>query len=143
MGYVILEELTRADLAFRAEEPTLEELFRTAWRATLEVMLPPPASLQARERRSIRLAKPAVDLLLFDFLSELVYYKDAEGLLLAVQSLVLRQEPAGCTLEAEAAGERADPERHRLGTDVKAVTLHRFALERTPAGWRATVVLDL
>lgn len=143
MGYVILEELTRADLAFRAEEPTLEELFRTAWRATLEVMLPPPSAPRAIERRSIRLANPAVDLLLFDFLSELVYYKDAEGLLLAVESLVLRQDPAGWRLEAETAGERADPQRHRLGTDVKAVTLHCFALERTPAGWQATVVLDV
>ena len=143
MGYVILEELTRADLAFRAEEPTLAALFRTAWQAVLDVMLPDPAGLEARERRRIDLANPAADLLLFDFLSELVYYKDAEGLLLALEGLVVERGPAGYQLTAEAAGERADPERHELGVDVKAVTLHHFAVEPTAAGWQATVVLDV
>jgi SHS2 domain-containing protein len=30
-----------------------------------------------------------------------------------------------------------------LIVDVKAVTLHRFIVERTPAGWRAAVILDI
>jgi SHS2 domain-containing protein len=32
---------------------------------------------------------------------------------------------------------------HPLLTDVKAVTLHRFAVEKIAAGWKATVVLDV
>jgi SHS2 domain-containing protein len=139
----MLEGLTRADAAFRAEEADLEELFRTAWRATLELMLPDPATLRARERRRIELANPALDLLLFDFLGELIYYKDAAGLLLGLERLAVREGPGGYRLEAEAAGEAADPARHALGVDVKAVTLHRLAVERTPRGWQATVVLDV
>ncbi len=139
----MLEGLTLADAAFLAEEADLEELFRTAWRATLELMLPDLSTLRARERRRIALANPAADLLLFDFLGELIYYKDAEGLLLGLQRLALRGEPGGYRLEAEAAGEAADPARHELGVDVKAVTLHRLAVERTPQGWQATVVLDI
>jgi SHS2 domain-containing protein len=143
VGYRLIEGLTRADVAFRAEEESLEELFRTAWRATLELMLPDPSTLAARERRRIAVANPAVDLLLFDFLGELIYYKDAEGLLLGLESLVLRGGPGEYRLEATAAGEAADPARHELGLDVKAVTLHRLAVERVPRGWRATVVLDV
>lgn len=143
MGYRLLEGLTRADVAFRAEEKSLEELFRTAWRATLELMLPVPSGLQVRERRRIEAANPAVDLLLFDFLGELIYYKDAEGLLLDLESLTLRGGPGGYRLTAMAAGEAADPARHELGLDVKAVTLHQLAVERIPRGWRATVVLDV
>jgi len=139
----MLEGLTRADAAFRAEEADLEELFRTAWRATLELMLPDPSRLVARVRRRIALANPAVDLLLFDLLGELLYYKDAEGLLLVLEKLALESSPGGYRLEAEAAGETADPARHELGSDVKAVTLHRLAVERTPRGWQATVVLDV
>ena len=139
----MLEGLTLADAAFRAEEADLEELFRTAWRATLELMLPDPSTLRARERRRIALANPAVDLLLFDFLGELIYYKDAEGLLLGLEGLVIRGGPDGYGLEAQAAGETADPARHALGVDVKAVTLHRLAVELTPEGWQATVVLDV
>ena len=143
MGYRRIEGLTRADIAFRVEEESLEELFRTAWRATLELMLPDPSGLRARERRPIALANPAVDLLLFDFLGELVYYKDAEGLLLGLESLALRGGPGAYRLTAVAAGEAADPARHELGLDVKAVTLHHLAVERVPRGWRATVVLDV
>jgi SHS2 domain-containing protein len=139
----MLEGLTLADAAFRAEEADLEELFRTAWRATLELMLPDPSTLRARARRRITLANPAVDLLLFDFLGELIYHKDAEGLLLGLERLALQGGPGGYRLEAEAAGEAADPARHALGVDVKAVTLHRLAVERTPRGWQATVVLDV
>jgi SHS2 domain-containing protein len=143
MGYRMLEGLTRADAAFLAEEADLSGLFRTAWRATLELMLPNPSTLRAREHRRIALANPAVDLLLFDFLSELLYYKDAEGLLLGLTGLAVEDTPGGYRLQAEAAGEPVDPGRHELGVDVKAATLHRLAVERTPAGWRATVVLDV
>jgi len=139
----MLEGLTLADAAFRAEEADLNGLFRTAWRATLELMLPDPSSLRRTERRRIALANPAVDLLLFDFLCELIYHKDAEGLLLDLESLQVKSTPGGHRLEAEAAGEPADPSRHALGVDVKAVTLHRLAVERSPRGWQATVILDV
>ena len=139
----MLEGLTLADAAFLAEEADLEELFRTAWRATLELMLPDPATLRARERRRIELANPAADLLLFDFLGELIYYKDSEGLLLGLEALSVEAGAGGYLLQAEAAGEAANPARHSLGVDVKAVTLHRLAVERTPQGWQATVVLDV
>ena len=143
MGYRFLEGLTRADVAFRAEGADLPGLFRAAWQATLELMLPSTSALEARERRRIALANPELEMLLFDFLGELVYHKDAEGLLLRLESLAVESSPGGYRLEAEAAGEAADPARHELGVDVKAVTLHRFAVERTPEGWAATVILDV
>jgi SHS2 domain-containing protein len=143
VGYRLLEGLTRADAAFRAEEADLTALFRTAWRATLELMLPDPTTLQGLVHRHIGLANPAVDLLLFDFLGELIDYKDAEGLLLGLERLSVEDGPGGYRLEAEAAGQAADPARHELGVDVKAVTLHHLAVERTPLGWQATVVLDV
>ena len=39
-------------------------------------------------------------------------------------------------------GEKSDMDLHELVMDVKAVTLHRFALERAGKRWRAFVVLD-
>jgi len=32
---------------------------------------------------------------------------------------------------------------HDLIVDVKAVTLHRFGIKRTPESWEATVILDI
>ena len=82
-----------------------------------------------------------LDLLLFNFLQELVYYKDAEQLLLRVQQLHIADDRQPYTLQATAVGEPIDPERHRMRVDVKAVTLHHFALTQTeqagrpPSSW--------
>ena len=40
-------------------------------------------------------------------------------------------------------GEPIDPVRQRLRVDVKAVTLHRFKLEKNAGGWDAFVILDI
>ena len=46
-------------------------------------------------------------------------------------------------LKATAEGELLDAERHHQRADVKAVTLHDFAVERTQVGWKARVLLDI
>ena len=82
MPYRFLEDAFTADVGFVASGATLEECFAAAADATLHVMLENVASLQLREQREVRLEDDALDLLLLTFLEELVYRKDAEGLLL-------------------------------------------------------------
>jgi SHS2 domain-containing protein len=82
-------------------------------------------------------------MLLFNFLQELIYYKDAEQLLLRVQRLRIGQDRQLYSLQATAVGEPIDVNRHHLRVDVKAVTLHRFALTQSERGWEATVILDI
>ncbi len=84
-----------------------------------------------------------LDLLLYNFLNELVFFKDARRLLLRVTEVTITKTEAGYKLRASAYGDVIDPSRHPLSADVKAVTLHRFKLEETPDGWRSTVVLDI
>ena len=143
MPYRYLDGLTQADVAFQVRGRDLEEVFRSAWAATLEVMVKNSAGLQARERRNVEVQSASADLLLFNLLQEMLFYKDAEGLLLQLDSLRIEELPGGYRLQAGLAGETVDPERHELGVDVKAVTLHRFSLEHTDEGWKATVVLDI
>ena len=81
--------------------------------------------------------------LLFDFLQRLVYYKDAELLLLRVPDVATEHADGRWRLRARARGERLDALRHRQRVDVKAVTLHRFRLEQNPEGWRVFVILDV
>jgi SHS2 domain-containing protein len=73
----------------------------------------------------------------------LIYYKDAEQLLLRIHSLRIEERDGSYRLLAETRGEKIDRERHPLNVDVKAVTLHRFVVEKTPKGWRAAVILDI
>lgn len=142
-GYEFLDEVAIADIAFRATGATLEEVFEQAARATLETMLDNAGELRASERRSVQLEEDQAELLLFDFLQELVYYKDAERLLLVPEALEIAEHGDGFRLEATLRGETITPERHHLNADVKGVTLHRFRLERLASGWQAEVVLDV
>ncbi len=143
MPYEFLEEIATADIAFEAWGENLEETFVSAADATLNVMVEELDSIQPQEEREIRLENEQLDMLLFDFLQELIYYKDSEKLMLRVGRLKIQGESSPFLLEAMALGEKLDPDRHHPRVDVKAVTLHRFRLEKTDRGWEALVILDI
>jgi len=141
--YRYLEGITTADVAFEAWGATPEETFLAAADATLNTMVEDIGTVAPREHREISLAADALDLLLFELLQELVYHKDANRLLLRVHDLRIEETGSGYRLRADASGETIDPGKHPLLADVKAVTLHRLSVEKTPSGWRAVVVLDV
>lgn len=141
-GYAFIDDIAIADVAFRARGPTLESVFEQAARATTEAMLDDLATLDWRDRRRVQLEDDDLEMLLLDFLQELIYRKDAESLLLIPETIHIRK-PSAWVLEAVLVGETLDPDRHPLNADVKAVTLHRFALRESAEGWTAEVVLDV
>ena len=143
MPYQYLEHIATADAAFEAWGTTPEELFTAAADATLNVMLADLETVRKEREVTIDIENVEMDLLLFDFLNELVFYKDARRLLLRVDSLTIAPRPDGFALHAIASGEEIDFSRHDLSADVKAVTMHRFKVEETAEGWRASVVLDI
>ncbi len=143
MPYRFLEDSATADIAFEAEGASLEALFRSAADATMNVMIEKLESIRPEARRRVRLENPELDLLLFDFLQEFLYFKDAEQLLLRPVELRIDGESSPCRLEGMLAGERLDPSRHEQRVDVKAVTLHQFRLEQRPDRWWAHVILDI
>lgn len=143
MPYEFLEDVAIADIAFRAWGKDLEETFEAAAEATMNVMVENLDAIEPVEERAIEVVQEAADLLLFDFLQELIYYKDSERLLLRVKDIRIHKDNQGYRLRARARGEVIDPERHQLRVDVKAVTLHQFRLEQTRDGWEAQVILDI
>lgn len=143
MPYSYLEEIATADVAFAAWGTTREELFAACADALTNVMVADLASICRNEEIEVHLGNGELDLLLFSFLNELVFYKDARQLLLRITSLTITGAPGEFLLDACLAGERIDPDRHSLIVDVKAVTLHRFRVAETAQGWQAEVVLDI
>ena len=143
MPYKFLEEIGTADIAFEATGRDLPELFSDAADATMNVMIENLDAIEPRETRQIELSNDKLDMLLFDFLQELIYLKDAERLLLRVRNVRIDEKDQKYFLEAEAAGERLNAARHHQRADVKAVTLHDFSVEKENGGWKATVLLDI
>lgn len=143
MPYRYLEDIAIADVAFEAWGATCEEMFSAAADALTNVMVADLAAIRKVEELELRLEESDMEMLLFGFLNDLVFYKDARRLLLRVGSITITQTPSGYRFQATLHGEQVDPIRHRSLVDVKAVTLHRFSVEQTSEGWQATVVLDI
>ena len=143
MPYAYADDIAIADLAFRAWGQTVEATFIAAAEATMHAMVEDLATVAPREQRTLELHDEQMDLLLWQFLQELLFYKDAQRLLLRVYEVRITGRDHGFTLQAKAAGEPLDPARHALGADVKGVTLHRLQVVQSPNGWEATVVLDV
>jgi SHS2 domain-containing protein len=135
MPYEYLDDVATADIAFRAWAENVEHTFIQAGEALMNVMVEELDGIDGREQRSVHLENEELDLLLFDFLESMIYYKDAENLLLRARQVKIAQElKVRFSLDSTLTGEPIDLARHRLRVDVKAVTLHRFKLEKIAGG---------
>jgi SHS2 domain-containing protein len=143
MPYRYLEDIAIADVAFEAWGATREELFSAAADALMNVMVEDLAAIRRVAELTVRLEDSDLEFLLFNFLNELIFYKDSRRLLLRVSSLAISLQGSLFSLRASLYGEETDRLGPFLNVDVKAVTMHRFKVEQTDQGWRTSVVLDI
>ena len=139
--YRFVEDVALADCAVEIEGRDLGDLFETAASALAELMVD-PTTVSVTVDRTIALETSALDLLLYDWLSELIFLKDRDRQVFTrTQVRVGGSGPFHLTARVE--GGMIDPERTARRADPKAVTFHQFALERAGDGWRARVVIDI
>jgi SHS2 domain-containing protein len=143
MPFRFQDEIPTADVAFEAWGATQEELFISSASALLRTMAETPELVERRQELVIRLDHEELDLLLFSFLQELIFYKDARRLLLHADTVRIEHGKCTFSLEATVSGEQIDACRHRLLVDVKAVTLHRLSVVFRDNLWKAEVELDV
>ena len=139
--YDFVEGIALADCAVDVEGTDLADLFETAARALAEVMAD-PATVRTTARRAIALEADELDLLLYDWLSELIFRKDRDGEVYTRTKVEIHGS-GPFRLAAEVEGGRLDPAHVELRADPKAVTFHQFALAPFDRGWRARVVIDI
>lgn len=143
MIFRYLEDIAPADIAFEARAQDLPRLFLAAAEATLSAMIGNPEAIRPAVSKAVRLKNTDIEMLLFDLLQEIIYHKDAEQLLFRVRGVEIEEREGRFFLAASAEGEFFDPERHEPRADVKAVTLHRFSVQKAGSGWKALVILDV
>ena len=137
-----LDDVALADLAFEAEGDSIEEVFTAATNAVIDVMANPLTVGTTWERQVERKEQDAAALL-FDWLSDLVYWKDADGVVFSKASLTVFQEQDVWTLNATLSGEAVNQATQELRNDVKGVTKHLYRLVQADGRWKVTVVLDV
>ncbi len=131
-----------ADVAFEAEGESVEEVFRGATQALLESMAN-PVTVRGGWERAIERRDEDLSELLFDWLSEIVYWKDAAGVVFREAPLTLTQEGGAWLLRAKLIGAPVDQQTQELHADVKGVTKHLYRVGQEGERWKALVVLDI
>jgi SHS2 domain-containing protein len=128
-----------SDIGFLARGATREEALVAAGQA-LGSILVDADTVVAREERELRGAGADEAARVVAWLTEVLYWFDAEGLVFRDFAVDRWDERE---IVGRARGERLDPARHELRTSVKAVTYHQFHCGPTDGQWEIRVFVDL
>jgi SHS2 domain-containing protein len=128
-----------ADLGLRIVAPNETALFEEAARALYSILIENVEAVCPETALELAISGTEADYLLFDWLSELLYRYEREGFLAA--EIAVTRTAEGLT--ARLRGERADPARHVVSHEVKAVTYHQLRVAQTPDGWEAELIVDI
>ncbi len=128
-----------ADIGFRATAETPAELFETAAVALVNLAMD-TADVTPRESVELTAEGDSIESLLVNWLSEVLYCLDGEGL--ALSKFKVRELTANRVV-GEAAGERRDSQRHEPKLVIKGVTYHQLKIEHNEQGWSCEVYLDI
>lgn len=129
-----------ADLGIRIRSESLTGLYSEAGMALTQVILENPESIRCQQLHTVVICQPGLDLLLFDWLNELLYLFETKRLIFSRFNISI----TGDTLQAEIEGEPWDELRHHLDHEVKAITYHELCVRQQPDGnWLAEVIVDI
>src|SRR3989344_1459096 len=131
-----------ADVLFQAEAPTIHELFEQCALALEETQVD-LATIEQKEEITITEKSSSIELLLFDFLDDLIFHKDADLLIFNKFDVVIEKKEDSYELTCRAYGEKLDHAKHDPKVDVKAITMHLFEVKQVDDGWKAQVIVDI
>lgn len=132
------EELPHtADVKIRARAPDLPGLFSEAFRALMEVMF--GQDRKGVTERDVTVKAEDTETLLADFLSEVLFVSDAEGLVFARADVDLKDGQ----LTARLYGEPFDPARHAGGSEVKGISYSGLSITRDTNGYMLDILFDV
>jgi len=135
-----------ADIGVRITAGSPTELMAETVRAFYAILMEEESipRVEAREERTLDRSAPDGESILVDLLGELIYRFDAEKLLLPIIMVEeVRLDPGASRLRARLRGERFDPARHVLRTEVKAATYHDLEIRQSGGGLSVDVIFDL
>jgi SHS2 domain-containing protein len=136
-----MKQRSSSDLLITVESKNLDQLFAKAAKklSKAQVNL---TRLKERSIRRIEIADEELDILLFKFLSELIFLKDAQNFL-GKKFFVKVEKKNVWRVKARINGDIIKSDPNLLRNDVKAITYHKLEVKKKKNGWRASVVADL
>ena len=141
--YRLLDEIAIADACFELSGKTLEELFHAGFLALMETSVE-LHTVQGSLLKTLSLEHKDPERLLYEFLEELIYLKDAELLIFNECQLTIEEDSKSSIFKliANLKGQEFSDSVSTI-TDVKAITYYQFFVKQTENGWIAQVTFDL
>lgn len=132
------EELSHtADVKIQVSAPTLEDLFSDALQALMQVMY--GKDRKGGNLREFTLHAGNNESLLVDFLSEVLFISEVDGLVFSRADITITGEELHAVLD----GEPFDPARHAGGAEVKGISYSGLIISHDTNGYMLDVLLDV
>ena len=91
-------------------------------------------------KREIELSAEDVEILLVEWLNELIYISDVEHIIFKRFEI---NELSSTQLRATCFGEKIKPGQHRLKREIKAATYHMLRLNKENGGYKVQIIFDI
>jgi SHS2 domain-containing protein len=131
-----------ADLRFKSYGRTLGECFSNASKAMFNAIVN-PSTVKAKETKTLRLSSQTIEMILHDFLSETLFFFEDEGMLFSDFKVEVTLKGKAYELSGTLFGEKYDPKKHVILTEIKAVTYHEMKIKKEKGIWSAEVLCDI
>lgn len=143
MDYEIINDITRSDIAIRVKGKSPEETFIKAGKALISELIADISLIQPVTKITGELRTTNIEMLYFEFLNEIIFYKDSKNLLLIPDALNITYDSGTYLCTYSLSGEKINREKHQFKVDIKAVTLHGLKLLREGDTYIAESVFDV
>jgi SHS2 domain-containing protein len=142
VGFKFLDHT--ADVSVESWGPNLEEAFSQTALSLITTITPDLDQISLKLEKKIQIEAEDKEALLFDFLSEFLYLFDVYDLVfgeIIVQSI--KKSEDGYKLQAHLKGEPFDKKKHKIGTEVKAITYSFMNIEEKKNKVKIHIVFDI
>lgn len=129
-----------ADVGIRAQAVDLPGVFEAATLGLLDIVGTWAPGSEETEHVDVDIEAADVGALLVDWLGEVVYVGDSRD---AVVTSLEMKDVTRTSATGRLGIAPRDEAAYEGGTQVKAITYHRLAVEQTDDGWSATVYVDV
>ena len=128
-----------ADIGIVAYGADIKQVFANAALGLFNLMAD-LGNLKEDTKREIELSAEDVEVLLVEWLNELIYISDVEHIIFKRFEI---NELSNTQLRATCFGEKIKPGQHRLKREIKAATYHMLRLNKENGSYKVQIIFDI
>ena len=128
-----------ADVGIKSYGNTLSEAFENAAKGMFDIITD-NSEIESTGQYDIELNADDMEQLLVDFLSELLYLNSAKSIVFGFFKVDLDEEKN--KLSAKVFGEKFSFSKHKIGSEIKAVTYHMLEIKKNKK-YKCQVLFDI